>query len=227
MGRLSPYYTPPIPTCWFVFRWRSHNLGRSLVPEWPPGAELPLLICIEPCSNSILVFACVLPLPWGFSCKNHLWLSKTHKKLNHLWPFQMYKISSLGCLEIVHSHLKNLYNGTSSYHLFFNCHFFSPCSLEGLPSTHFIDFPIFGVLFFIPYLFLLWQLIVCWQSSGSWPITTGLWIHSSPGTRGFSQFLGLLNKRGKRNTHYPCLRPLCDSLNTLHYFYVSFFLFLV
>lgn len=134
--------------------------------------------------------------------------TKTHRKMV-LSDVQL----SPGCLETFHSHLKNLFNGTCCYHLFSNCHYFSPCLLKDLPSTNFINFPICSMSSCIPFLSLLWQCLFCWQSSGSWPVTAGLWTHQFPGTRSFSQFLGLLNEREKRNTRFPGLRTLYDNLN--------------
>lgn len=133
---------------------------------------------------------CVLPVSWDFSCRHQLWFSKTHKKMNHLWPSQMYN---------------------SLCGLFGNCSFTSqkPIYWERLlPSVFQLSFffllahwkiclplilstsPICGMSSFIPYLSLRWQFMVCWQFSGFWPITAGIWIHQSPGARSFSQFPG-------------------------------------
>lgn len=152
-----------------------------------------------------MVVLCVLPASWGFSCRHQ-------QRHTGKWSSQMYNCLP-GCLETFHSHLKNLFNGTCCYHLFSNCHYFSPCLLKDLPSTNFINFPICSMSSCIPFLSLLWQCLFCWQSSGSWPVTAGLWTHQFPGTRSFSQFPGLLNEREKRNTRFPGLRTLYDNLN--------------
>lgn len=94
----------------------------------------------------------------GFCCVYFLFLGASAAGIDSgfLRPTRKWIISgrlrcvivSLGCLETVHSRLKNLFVGRGCYHLFFNCHFFfSPCSLEDLPCTHFINFPYLWYVF--------------------------------------------------------------------------------
>lgn len=122
-------------------------------------------------------------------------------------------IVSLGCFETLHSHLKNLFGGTGWYHLFFNYNFplllahRKVCFPLILPTSQTV-----ACLLSCCALSQLWQFMVCWQTFGSWPITAGLWLQQSPGTRGFSWF-SRASEWEKRNTH-PGLRTICDSLNT-------------